>query len=289
MGKSIKKIESGSNMDGSNMEGTKPNIKRVRLNSANAPEYPPTVSLGRKRIDWKKKGNTPTGKGGSGSANPVGNFGAAMEKEDGGDGAFGDGGGTVFTSTNAGIFSPTHGGTQRVKTKKKRSGIERLGVFLTDGSPEKKMKKKAEVLKDWVEKQQEEELPKFVEEGGEEDTSNRLVVEQQDMERKIAMLRDEEKQEADDNKPSADIASAHITDVQLAKQPQAFGNPQDDELKRGAKKDKSKDEGEASMELEIENFLKDLDIRKSIKKEEVLIDLKKSNDSAVIAKYLMRV
>ena len=292
MSKRIKKIESGSNMDGSNMEGTKPNIKRVRLNSANAPEYPPRVSLGRKRIDWGKKGKTPTGKGGSGSANPVGNFGAAMEKEDGGDGAFGDGGGTVFTSTNAGIFTPTHGDSgkpKRVKEKKKRSGIERLGVFLTDGSPEKKMKKKATVLKDWVEKQQEEKLPKFVEEGEEEDTSNRAIVEQQDMERKIAMIRDEEKQKEDDNKPSADIASAHITDVQLAKQPQAFGNPQDDELKRGAKKDKSKDEREAAMELEIENILKDFGIHKSVKKEEVLIDLRKSNDTAAIAKYLMRV
>ena len=301
MAKRIKKIESGSNMDGSNMEGTKPNIKRVKLNSVNdsenAPEYPPRVSLGRKRVDWGKKGKTPTGKGGSGSMNAVGNFGAAIEKEDGGggDGAFGDGGGTVFTSTNAGIFTPTHGDskTRRVKSKKKRSGIERLGVFLTDGSPEKKMKKKATVLKDWVEKQQEEEEahpPQFVEEGEEEeDTSNRVVAEQLDMENKIAMINDEEKQKADDNKPSADIASSHITDVQLAKQPQAFGNPQDDELKRGAKKDKSKDVRDAVMELEIENFLKALDIRKSIKKEEVLIDLKKSYDSAAIAKHLMRV
>ena len=301
MAKRIKKLEFGANMDGSNMEGTKPNIKRVKLNSVNdsenAPEYPPRVSLGRKRIDWKKKGKTPTSKGGSGSMNAVGNFGAAIEKEDGGggDGAFGDGGGTVFTSTNAGIFTPTHGDskTRRVKSKKKRSGIERLGVFLTDGSPEKKMKKKATVLKDWVEKQQEEEEahpPQFVEEGEEEeDTSNRVVAEQLDMENKIAMINDEEKQKADDNKPSADIASSHITDVQLAKQPQAFGNPQDDELKRGAKKDKSKDERDAVMELEIENFLKALDIRKSIKKEEVLIDLKKSYDSAAIAKHLMRV
>jgi hypothetical protein len=290
MSKRIKKIESGSNMDGSNMEGTKPNIKRVRLNSPNAPEYPPRVSLGRKRIDWGKKGKTPTGKGGSGSANPVGNFGAAIEKEDGGDGAFGDGGGTVFTSTNAGIFTPTHGDSgkpKRVKAKKKRSGIERLGVFLTDGSPEKKMKKKTAVLKAWVENQQEEELPQFVEEGAEEeDTSNKVVAEQLDMERKIDMIRDEEKQKEDDNKPSADIASSHITDVQLAKQPQAFGNPQDDELKRGAKKDK---ERKATMELEIENILKDFGIHKSVKKEGVLLDLKKSHDSATIAKYLMRV
>tara|TARA_Y100000310_G_scaffold114205_1_gene112705 strand:+ start:2864 stop:3751 length:888 start_codon:yes stop_codon:yes gene_type:complete len=295
MAKRIKKIESGSNMDGANMEGTKPNIKRVRLNSANAPEYPPKVSLGSKRLDWGKKKNTPTGKGGSGSANAVGNFGAAIEKEDGGggDGAFGDGGGTVFTSTNAGIFTPTHGDskTRRVKSKKKRSGIERLGVFLTDGSPEKKMKKKATVLKDWVEKQQEEEEahpPQFIEEGEEEeDTSNRVVAEQLDMENKIAMINDEEKKKEDDNKPSADIASAHITDVQLAKQPMAFGNPQDDELMRGGKKDK---ERETEMELEISSFLKDLGIvSKSIKKEEPLLDLMKSEDMTLVVQHLMRV
>ena len=253
MAKRIKKIESGSNMEGSNLEGTKPDIKRVKLNSPNAPEYPPRVSLGRKRIDWGKKEKTPTGKGGSGSANLVTNFGAAIEKEDGGgDGAFGDGGGTVFTSTNAGIFTPTHGDSgkpKRVKAKKKRSGIEKLGAFLTDGSPEKKMKKKATVLKNWVEKQQEEELPQFVEEEVEEDTSNRTVAEQLDMENKIGMINDEEKKKEDDNKPSADIASSHITDVQLAKQPQAFGNPQDDELKRGSKKDKSRPDHEADLEL----------------------------------------
>ena len=65
MVKRIKKIESGSNMEGSNMEGTKPDIKRVRLKSPNAPEYPPRVSLGRKRIDWGKKEKTPTGGNGS--------------------------------------------------------------------------------------------------------------------------------------------------------------------------------------------------------------------------------
>ena len=254
MTKRIKKIESGSNMEGSNMEGTKPDIKRVRLKSPNAPEYPPKVSLGTKRIDWGKKGNTPTGKGGSGSANLVTNFGAAMEKEDGGgDGAFGDGGGTVFTSTNAGIFTPTHGGngkTKRVKEKKKRSGIEKLGAFLVDGSPEKKMKKKASVLKTWVEKQQEEELPQFVEEGEEEeDTSNKVLAEQQDMENKIKMLNEEEKNKDDDNLPTTDGVSSHISDLQLAKEPMAFGNPQDDELKRGAKKDISRREGVGDLEL----------------------------------------
>jgi len=64
-----------------------------------------------------------------------------LQKEDGGDGGLA-GGGTVFTSTNAGIFTPTHGETVRGK-KKKKTGIERLGQFLTDNSPEKKMVKSA--------------------------------------------------------------------------------------------------------------------------------------------------
>ena len=66
-----------------------------------------------------------------------------IEKEgDGGGegGGFGEGGGTVFTSTNSGIFNPTHGGSN-VKPRKKKTGIERLGQFITENSPEKKMVK----------------------------------------------------------------------------------------------------------------------------------------------------
>ena len=71
---------------------------------------------------------------------PIQKLQASLIKEgEGGEGGIA-GGGTVFTSTNAGIFNPTHGDTQRVKTKKK-SGIERLGLFVTENSPEKKMMK----------------------------------------------------------------------------------------------------------------------------------------------------
>ena len=53
-----------------------------------------------------------------------------LHKEDGG--SDGDGlSGTVFTSTNAGIFNPTFG----EKKKKKKSGVERLHDFVTDSSP----------------------------------------------------------------------------------------------------------------------------------------------------------
>ena len=91
-----------------------------------APEFPPRSSLGVKRIDWKKKERTDIKKEGDGG--------------NGGDGE--GGGGTVFTSTNAGIFTPTHGGggspyKEKPKKKKRSTGIERLGRFLTDGSPVK--------------------------------------------------------------------------------------------------------------------------------------------------------
>jgi len=49
-----------------------------------------------------------------------------LHKEDGGEGLSG----TVFTSTNAGIFNPTFG-----EKKKKKSGVERLNDFVTDSSP----------------------------------------------------------------------------------------------------------------------------------------------------------
>jgi hypothetical protein len=56
-------------------------------------------------------------------------------------GSFGGGAGTVFTSTNSGIFSPTYGGGGRKKKKKKKSAVEKLGDFVTDNSPERKMVK----------------------------------------------------------------------------------------------------------------------------------------------------
>jgi len=286
--KKIEKIETGSSMEGSNMGGTKPNIKRVRQRQPNAPEYPPTKGglLGTQQIDWKKdKGKTPTGKGGSGSTNSVGNFGAAIEKEDGGggDGGFGDGGGTVFTSTNAGIFNPTYGGNgkkPRVKSKKKRTGIERLGVFLTDGSPERKMTK---ALQEWVDNHAQrteilskEEPPKVVERKGHLD--NKAAVKQKDMEDKISSLDESAKKSGERSEFPNDHVSPHIEDVKLSKknllkQPQAFGNPQDDELKRGSKLDNEK--WSESVELQIEKFIEDLNgNRQSILDD---INIRKSN------------
>ena len=67
-----------------------------------------------------------------------------IHKEDGGGDGGGAlaGGGTVFTSTNSGVFTPTHGGQGKPeKDKKKKTGIERLGQFIVDNTPEKKMVK----------------------------------------------------------------------------------------------------------------------------------------------------
>ena len=81
---------------------------------------------------------------------------SALKKEDGGGGG-GFGGdasaGTVFTSTNSGVFTPTYGRNSKQKNsqssanyrtqvsrnkKKKKSGVERLGAWLRDYSPERK-------------------------------------------------------------------------------------------------------------------------------------------------------
>tara|TARA_Y100000593_G_C4287974_1_gene326602 strand:- start:133 stop:873 length:741 start_codon:yes stop_codon:yes gene_type:complete len=69
-------------------------------------------------------------------------------KKEGDGGGFGEGGGTAFTSTDSGIFTPTHGA--QTKKKKKRTGIHRLADFLTDNSPERKMEKTMDETKKLV-------------------------------------------------------------------------------------------------------------------------------------------
>ena len=71
-----------------------------------------------------------------------------LTKESGG-GGFGDGGGTVFTSTDAGIFTPTYSdrSTRKKNDKKKRTGVDRLADFLVNNSPERKMVKADELPK----------------------------------------------------------------------------------------------------------------------------------------------
>tara|TARA_Y100000310_G_scaffold115249_1_gene113802 strand:+ start:563 stop:1441 length:879 start_codon:yes stop_codon:yes gene_type:complete len=111
---------------GAQQEGQKPKLPDHLLDrkKGHGSEYPPTHSgaLGPHRELTVQK------------------LQGILNKEDGGGDGGGAlaGGGTVFTSTNAGVFSPTHG-ERDVKSKKKKTGIERLGQFITDNSPEKKM------------------------------------------------------------------------------------------------------------------------------------------------------
>ena len=67
--------------------------------------------------------------------------GKRIRKEGDGGGAFGESGGVAFTSTDSGIFTPTHSERERIPKKKKRSGVDRLADFLVDDSPERKMEK----------------------------------------------------------------------------------------------------------------------------------------------------
>ena len=66
-----------------------------------------------------------------------------------------DGAATVFTSSDAGIFTPTHGGhgvhsmsRHQQKKKKKRSGPEKVAMFLDDKSPHT-FTKELQALKDF--------------------------------------------------------------------------------------------------------------------------------------------
>ena len=70
---------------------------------------------------------------------------ARIAKEDGG--GTGAVGGTVFTSADSGIFSTTHGGRG---PRRKKKGIDRLVDFVTDNSPERKMKKGVKDLTSFV-------------------------------------------------------------------------------------------------------------------------------------------
>ena len=158
------------------------------------------------------------------------------------------GGGTVFTSQDTGVFTPTYGGrTERKKRwkknrkSKKRTGIERLGLFLTDQSPERKMQKShtpatISLIK-WVQEELQKDDVKFRQQSSstaindqtketdglrnpvEFDTKpdDKAHLKQKDMEKKIKNLDDSEN--IKDNKPdergnAADAAPAGLS-IQL--------------------------------------------------------------------------
>ena len=212
-----------------------------------------------------------------------------LRKENGG---FNGSSGTVFTSTNSGIFTPTYGrysSTRKRKKKisdkkkgqglisaKKRSGVEKLQRWMTDRSPVKKLKKENIPLSkrsqsgiltgsssgnqtqpvnnimriDWQKprkdmiRHKENDDPKFVERYDSDKNKQDLsVIEQNDFERKVTEMDDDNKRKTRgrDTRELDNEVSAAAGVVQLSKQPNKFGNPQDDELLRGAKKDKKAD------------------------------------------------
>jgi len=184
-------------------------------------------------------------------------------------GSFGDGGGTVFTSTNAGIFTPTHSerGERKKNDKKKRTGVDKLADFVNDDSPERKMQKATSGfvlnLIDLVElrkkvfrqatsstaindqTKQTDGLRNPVEfDASPDDQSD---VEQKDMERKIKMLDDKEDSHGGKTQDtgSASQAAPAGLDIQLRWE---SGTPQDDLATGG---DRDKDQGKIE-ELEEE-------------------------------------
>ena len=216
-----------------------------------------------------------------------------LKKENGG---FNGGSGTVFTSTNSGIFTPTYGDSKATRKRKKKinakkrgeglvsgkktSGVEKLQRWMSDKSPVKKLKKDVKVSKatltgstsghqtqpvnnimriDWQKphkdmiRHKENDDPKFVErEGEDEKEQNSAVIEQNDFQRKVTEM-DEDNKRKTRGRDTTELdseASATAGAIQLSKQPNKFGNPQDDELLRGSKKDKSKEESKVDLELD---------------------------------------
>ena len=216
-----------------------------------------------------------------------------LKKENGG---FNGGSGTVFTSTNSGIFTPTYGDSKSTRKRKKKinakkrgeglvsgkktSGVEKLQRWMSDKSPVKKLKKDVKVSKatltgstsghqtqpvnnimriDWqkphkdIIRHKENDDPKFVERKGEDEKEqNSAVIEQNDFQRKVTEM-DEDNKRKTRGRDTTELdseASAAAGSIQLSKQPNKFGNPQDDELLRGAKKDKSKEESKVDLELD---------------------------------------
>ena len=157
-----------------------------------------------------------------------------LQKENGGgaatSGSFGGGAGTVFTSQDTGVFTPTYGGRSSRKKRwekkrkgKKRTGVERLGLFLNDHSPERKMQKELtsstiQLIK-WVQKELQKDDIKFRQQTSstsindqtkqtdglrnplkyDAEPDKQADVEQKDMESKIRNLDDDENIKA--NKP----------------------------------------------------------------------------------------
>ena len=218
------------------------------------------------------------------------------EGDGGGDGGFGEGGGTVFTSANSGVFTPTHSerGRGDQKKKKKITGIERLGDYLTDNSPERKMVKEdtftTELIK-WVTEEFRKESKKHFRQQTSGDTINEqppridwkkgnkempredgyseydaktdkmAAIEQDNETKRIKQLDDEDDADKPKDTGSAGQAAPAGLTVQLAWE---SGGVESDELHRGGDKDKKQGEvedpdDEHDKDKFIRNIFKDLD------------------------------
>ena len=227
------------------------------------------------------------------------------EGDGGGDGGgFGEGGATVFTSANAGIFTPTHSerGRGPQKKKKKPSGIERLGDYLTDHSPERKMVKEnnlsTELIK-WVTNEFRKENKKHFRQQTSAETINEqppridwkkgnkempredgyseydakpdkmAAIEQDNETKRIKQLDDEDDADKPKDTGSAGQAAPAGLTVQLAWE---SGGVESDELYRGGDKDKDQGEiedpdDEHEDEKFIRNIFKELDASEEIMNE----------------------
>ena len=223
-----------------------------------------------------------------------------LKKENGG---FNGSSGTVFTSTNSGIFTPTYGSSKSTRKRKKKinakkkgqglisgkktSGVEKLQRWMSDKSPVKKLKKGikksietntgSEVHNpmriDWQKphkgmiRHKENDDPKFVErEGKDEKEQDLSVIEQNDFQRKVTEMDSDNKRKTRgrDTKDLDSEVSATAGARQLSKQPNKFGNPQDDELLRGAKKDKeNKSAFELSKDITLQKMDRVLELNKT--------------------------
>ena len=101
--------------------------------------------------------------------------------------------------------------------------------------------------------------PKFIERDGKDEKEQNLsVIEQNDFQRKVTEM-DEDNKRKTRGRDTTELdseASATAAAMQFSKQPNKFGNPQDDELLRGSKKDK---ENKTKFELSKNTTLQKID------------------------------
>ncbi len=186
-------------------------------------------------------------------------------------GSFGDSGGTVFTSSNSGIFTPTYGDNKRKPEKKRKSGIGRLADFITDNSPERKMAKAKNNkffvdLLQWVTKELRKDDVKFRQQTSstsmndqvqnpvefDADPDEQADIEQKDMEQKIRALDDKDDIKHNDKDEQGDASEAAPAGLEIQLAGWESGPAQDD-LHQGGDKDKEQgeiDEDELPKEKE---------------------------------------